>query len=112
MVHQGVEQRLRQVLLVEEITSQDDSSSDIDQVTRRTKKMLKSGMDHMGATCILLKKCINWTHEMLYSADGKAAIYNDLTLVAFVCTGLKSYRWWAGLHFYPSLPFLDTRQTR
>ena len=39
-------------------------------------------MNHTGAT--LVKKRINWPHEVLYSADGKPAVYDDLTMVAFV----------------------------
>ena len=73
---------MRHVPLLEETTSQDSSSSEEEQITRRKKKTLKSGMDCTGAT--LFKKRINWPHDVLYSADGKPAVYSDLTVAAFV----------------------------
>ena len=39
-------------------------------------------MNHTGAT--LAKRHINWPHEVLYSADGPLAVYDDLTMRAFV----------------------------
>ena len=80
-----VEQRLRQVPLVEETTCQESSSSEEELITLNKRKTLMSDMNHTDAT--LVKRHINWPHEVLYSADGKPAIYGDLPMVAFV-------RWW------------------
>ena len=74
-------QRLRQVSLVEETTCQEGSLSEGEQVTRRKKQTLKLGIDCTGAT--LVTKRINWPHEV-YLADGKLAVYGDLSLAAFV----------------------------
>ena len=77
-----MEQRLRQVPLVPDFTSDEDGLSLEEQITLRKKEVLKLGMDHTGAT--LVKKCIEWPHEGLVEPDGKPAVYGDLTLVTFV----------------------------
>ena len=87
-VHQRVEQRLRQVTLVPDFTSDKDSLSREEQITQRKKKTFKSGIDCTGAT--LVKKCIKWLHECLFAADGNSVFYGDLTLVA-IC--LRDTQW-------------------
>ena len=56
--------------------------SEEEQITRRKRKTLKSGMNHTVGT--LVKKSTNWPHEVLYSVDGKLAVYGDPTMAAFV----------------------------
>ena len=40
-------------------------------------------MDRTGATMVINR--ITWPHEVLYSASGKPAAYDELTMAAFVC---------------------------
>ena len=81
-IDQRLQKSLRQAPLVVDSTSDKNSSSEEGPITHRKRRMLKSGMEHMGAT--LVKKRINWPPEGVFTADGKPAVYSNLTLTAFV----------------------------
>ena len=51
-------------------------------MVKRTKRNLKSGRDHTGATSV--KRWITWPHEVIYGADREPAAYKDLSVSAFI----------------------------
>lgn len=77
-----VDQRLQQLPLGEETTSDEDSASEEEQQTTRGHRPLKLGMNCMGATLVI--KRITWPHEVVYSLAGKLVAYENLSVSAFL----------------------------
>ena len=81
-VKRRVEQWLWQLRLSIVASSDDSFSSDEEQPSTRKRHPLKSGMNHTGETTVI--KWIMWAHEVQYTAAGKPAYYEDLSVSAFV----------------------------
>ena len=67
-----------------EATSEDDSTSDEEehQLRQKKKRALKSGMHRTGATSVVTK--LTWPHEVMFTAAGKQAAYQDISVPLFI----------------------------
>ena len=65
-------------------TMDDDNMSDKEeqQVCRRKKKGLESGMNRLGASTVV--RNITWLHEVVYTLEDKPAAYQDISVPLFV----------------------------
>ena len=77
-----MEQRFCQILLLEAAFSQEDSSTEDENVTKKRKRALKSGRDSTGATSV--RKRITCPHEVIYRGERQPATYKDLMVSSFL----------------------------